>query len=356
MEAETTIPAEVRSRTAVALLSGGLDSMLAVRILQEQGLAVEGLNFFTGFCVEGHTRAIRAQDRTRPTRNQALWVAGQLGIHLRFVDVVEEYREVVLNPRHGYGAHLNPCLDCKIFMVRKAREWMERQGFDFLVTGEVLGQRPMSQRRETLPLIEREAGVEDRLLRPLCAKRLPPTLPERAGWVDRERLYDFTGRSRKPQIALARQFGIREFAQPAGGCCFLTDPNYSRKLQDLWAHRNDRRYELDDLLLLKVGRHLRPAPHFKIIIAREEGEGRFLHGYRRRYPSLRTLSHPGPEALIDGAAGAADLQLAARLVARYSQGKADPKVDVEIETPAGLKRTLEVEPYPARTLPADWLL
>ena len=260
-------------RKAVALISGGLDSMLAARTILEQGVHVEGINFFTGFCVEGHTHAIRrrANGSGANPRNNALWVAEQLGIQLHLIDVVEEYKRVVLNPKHGYGANLNPCLDCKTFMVGRAREWMEEQGFDFIITGEVIGQRPKSQRRETMPVVASESGADDRLLRPLCAKRLPETLPEREGWVDRERLHDFTGRSRKPQFALAADFGIEDYAQPAGGCCFLTDRQYSTKLADLWASRGARDYDLDDIMLLKVGRHLRPRPHFKVIVGREEG-------------------------------------------------------------------------------------
>ncbi len=143
--------------------------------------------------------------RTKPKRNNALWVAEQLGIKLHIVDIVEEYKEVVFNPKHGYGANLNPCLDCKIFMVKKAYEWIQQKDFDFIITGEVIGQRPMSQRKATMPVVAHESGAEDLLLRPLCAKNLPATLPEREGWVDRERLFDFSGRSRKPQIALAEQ-------------------------------------------------------------------------------------------------------------------------------------------------------
>ncbi|MFA5530443.1 MAG: hypothetical protein WDA11_07240, partial [Thiohalomonadaceae bacterium] len=189
-------------RKAVALVSGGLDSMLAAKVIQEQGIHVEGINFFTGFCVEGHTHAIRQKDLNRPKRNNALWVAEQLGMKLHIVDIVEEYKDVLVNPKHGYGAHMNPCLDCKVFMVRKAHQWMEAHGFDFIITGEVIGQRPMSQRKDTMPVVAHESGAEDRLLRPLCALNLPPTLPEREGWVDRERLHGFSGRSRKPQMEL----------------------------------------------------------------------------------------------------------------------------------------------------------
>ncbi|NNG13326.1 MAG: tRNA (5-methylaminomethyl-2-thiouridylate)-methyltransferase, partial [Halobacteria archaeon] len=242
---------------AVALISGGLDSLLAARVVMEQGVHVEGINFFTGFCVEGHTHAIRKKDRARPKRNNALWVAEQLGIKLHIIDIIEEYKQVVINPVHGYGANLNPCLDCKIFMVNRAREWIDANGFDFIITGEVIGQRPMSQRRDTMPVVARDSGAGGRLLRPLCARKLPPTMPEQEGWLDRDRLYDFNGRSRKPQMALARQFGFEDYAQPAGGCCFLTDEQYSVKLADLWVTRGKREYDLDDIMLLKVGRHLR---------------------------------------------------------------------------------------------------
>jgi len=343
-------------RKAVALISGGLDSLLAAKVIQEQGILVEGINFFTGFCVEGHTHAIRKRDRARPKRNNALWVAEQLGIKLHIVDIVEEYKEVLFNPRHGYGANLNPCLDCKIFMVKKAHEWIQTHGFDFIITGEVVGQRPKSQRKDTMPVVARESGADDLLLRPLCAKNLPPTLPEREGWVDREALHDFSGRSRKPQMALAKHFGFEDYAQPAGGCCFLTDAQYSVKLTDLWQARGEKRYELDDIMLLKVGRHIRPQPYFKVIIAREEGEVNYLKGYRSQYLSLAPVSHTGPLALIDGAALDEDLHLAARLVARYSKGRNESEVEVEVRQPEGAVHTLKVVPMPPHEIPAEWML
>lgn len=341
---------------AVALVSGGLDSMLAVRVLQDQGVYLEALNLFTGFCVEGHTHAIRNHHQGRPKRNNALWVAEQLGIKLHFIDVVEEYQDVVLNPQHGYGANLNPCLDCKIFMVRKALEWMRTRGFQFLVTGEVVGQRPMSQRKAKLAVTQGESGAGDLLLRPLSAKLLAPTLPEREGWVDRERLHAISGRSRKEQMALAAHYGFTDYAQPAGGCCFLTDPQYSVRLTDLWGSRHARRYTLDDIVLLKVGRHLRPAPHFKLIVARDEGEGRFLHGYRRQLMSLRPLSHPGPETLVDGVPSPEDVDLAARVVARYCKAEEGDTVEVEVEDPSGTRRLLRVLPLPPQGVPDAWRL
>ena len=321
-----------------------------------QGVHVEGLNFYTGFCVEGHTHAVRSKNRDRPKRNNALWVAERLAIKLHIIDVVEEYKDVVINPRHGYGQHLNPCLDCKGFMVAKAREWMEANAFDFIITGEVIGQRLKSQLKRTMPVIAAESGAHDRLLRPLCAKLLQPTLPEREGWVDREQLYDWSGRSRKPQIQLAKELGLEDYAQPAGGCCFLTDPSYSRKLQDLWSFRGERRYELDDIMLLKLGRHLRPRPHFKLIIARDDGENRFMRGFRRKFTHLTPTSHGGPLALLDGEAEDDDLELAARLVARFSQGRDAARVRVAITRTGGSPQELEVIPMPAAEVPKEWYL
>jgi tRNA-specific 2-thiouridylase len=343
-------------KRAVALISGGLDSMLAAKVVMEQGIHVEGVNFYTGFCVEGHTHAIRRSRRDKEKRNNALWVAEQLGIKLHIVDVIEEYKDVLLNPKHGYGANVNPCLDCKIFMVKKAQTWsfMADNHFDFIITGEVVGQRPMSQRKQTMPLIAKESGVEDRLLRPLCAQHLPVTLPEREGWVDRESLYGFNGRSRKPQIELARQFGFTDWAQPAGGCCFLTNPEYAAKLRDLWDARGERDYELDDIMLLKVGRHLRPAPHYKVIVGREEGENNYLEGYKNTFVSLTPTSHLGPFALIDGRADEEEVELAARILGRYSQGRDADVVTMDVRLPDGTVQSLNSKPLARNEIPADW--
>jgi tRNA U34 2-thiouridine synthase MnmA/TrmU len=343
-----------RQIKAVSLISGGLDSLLATKVVMEQGIHVEGINFFTGFCVEGHTHAIRKKDRARPKRNNALWVAEQLGIKLHIIDVIEDYKDVLINPKHGYGANMNPCHDCKTFMVRKALEWIQRNEFDFIITGEVVGQRPMSQRKDTMPVIARESGAGERLLRPLCAQHLPETLPEQMGWVKREQLHDFHGRSRKPQMALARQYGFEDYAQPAGGCCFLTDENYSKKLVDLWDARGNREYEMDDIMLLKVGRHIRPAQNFKLIVAREEGEVNFMQGYRNRFISIKTTSHSGPLVLVDGQPSDQDLQLAARITARYSKGKQADEVELEVCRPEHDTMQVKVKPMPVSEMPEAW--
>lgn len=345
-----------KQRKAVALISGGLDSMLAAKTVMEQGIHVEGINFYTGFCVEGHTHAIREKDKAKPKRNNALWVAEQLGIKLHIVDVIEDYKNVLINPKHGYGAHLNPCLDCKIFMVNRAKQWVAENEFDFIITGEVIGQRPMSQRKNTMPIVAKQSGADDLLLRPLCAKNLPETLPEREGWIDREKLHDITGRSRKPQMALAEQFEFKDYAQPAGGCCFLVDKNYSAKLVDLWQAQGSKDYELDDVMLLKVGRHIRPASHFKLIVAREEGEGRFLQGYKNEYIHLLAVSHNGPLVLLDGEPSAEDLILAARITARFGQGREAAQVDVAIVDKSGVERIVSVSPLTQAEFPKSWYI
>ena len=341
---------------AVSLISGGLDSLLSTKLMIDQGVHVEGINFFTGFCVEGHTHAIRKQKNDKQKRNNALWVAEQLGIKLHIVDVIEEYRDVLLNPKHGYGKNMNPCLDCKGFMVKKALEWIQQNDFDFIITGEVMGQRPMSQRKDTMPIVQEESGADDLLLRPLCAKHLPETKPEREGWVDRDQLLDFSGRTRKPQMALAKKYGFEDYATPAGGCCFLTDKQYSDKLVDMWQSRGNRDYQLDDLMMLKVGRHIRPNSRFKLIVAREEGEVKFLEGYRNQYANLYPTSCNGPLALIDGEPNQQDLQLAAKILARYSQGRNELLVDIEVKLDSGVMQQLSVAPFKAEEIEKSWLV
>jgi tRNA-specific 2-thiouridylase len=343
---------------AVALISGGLDSMLATKAMLEQGIHVEGINFYTGFCVEGHTHAIRKQDQTREKRNNSLWVAEQLGIKLHIIDIVEEYKQVLLNPKHGYGKHLNPCLDCKVFMVGKAKEWAQEHGFDFIVTGEVIGQRPKSQLKRTMPIIANESGAYDRLLRPLSAQLLPETLPEQMGWVKREQLFAFSGRSRKPQMDLAERYGITDYAQPAGGCCMLTNEHFTTKLTDLWHARagtpKPRDYTLDDVVLLKIGRHLRPALNYKIIIGREEGENNYLFGYRKQYMMLRSSSHVGPTALIDGVLHDGELEQAARILARFGQGRDSANVTMDVYQKDGTTQSLVVAPFTVEQIPEEW--
>ncbi len=214
-------PAKVR---AIGLLSGGLDSTLAARVLLEQGIEVVGLHYSTGFCMNDHRRALaRPDEDPRRMRNEGLRAGSDLGIPIEVLDAGEEYLKMVLSPKHGYGRFANPCIDCRIFMLHGAADYMREHGGHFVFTGEVLGQRPMSQHLQSLNLIEKQCGLAGHLLRPLSARHLPPTLPETLGWVDRERLLGIAGRSRKEQMSLAERWGISDYPQPSGGCCFLAD-------------------------------------------------------------------------------------------------------------------------------------
>ena len=242
-------------------------------------------------------------------------------------------------------------------MVGKAHEWLKKHDFDFIITGEVIGQRPKSQRKRNMPVVARESGADDLLLRPLCALNLPPTLPEIEGWVERDRLKDFSGRSRKPQIELAAQFEFEDYAQPAGGCCFLTDKSYSVKLQDLWNNRGVKQYELDDIMLLKVGRHIRPSRDFKLIIAREEGENNFLSGYQKQFQSIKTVSHAGPLALVEGEQlDPQQLELACAITARYSKGRDAESVEVQFSDHGKNARSIHVKPLSADQINQDWMI
>jgi len=281
---------------AVALLSGGLDSTLAVRLLQEQGVEIKALHFYTGFCITEHKRrlGLKREDGQQYV-NPALKAAAQLRVPLEVVDISEDYYRIVLNPKYGYGKNVNPCIDCRIHMLRKAKEIMERDGYHFVVTGEVLYQRPMSQTPQRLRLIERESGLEGYILRPLSAKVLPQTIPEIRGWVDRKRLLGIRGRSRKVQIALAQRFGL-EYEQPAGGCCYLTDENYAERFREAFAVEG--RISREDLV---------------------QGEVRFLKSLTGRYGYAMRRDGKGTLVLIKGTPAQEELQTIADIVARYSK-------------------------------------
>jgi tRNA-specific 2-thiouridylase len=321
-----------RKVKAIGLLSGGLDSTLAHAVVQSLGVEVKAINFYTGFCILETQRRL---GRTRPDgsapRNDALSAAANLQADIEFVDISgPEYLEVITHPRYGYGKNANPCVDCRIFMFRRAKEIMQREGADFVFTGEVLGQRPKSQRRDPMRTIERESGLEGRVLRPLSAKLLEPTIPEKEGLIDRERLLDISGRSRKRQMELARELGILDYPQPAGGCCFLTDETFGRRFHDLLESRPDRHIEQDEIPVLATGRHFRLSPKAKLIVGRNEGENALLSQYAgaARF-LLEARGRMGPLALVEGEPGEEERALASRIVARYGKGKDEPQVPVE---------------------------
>jgi tRNA U34 2-thiouridine synthase MnmA/TrmU len=278
---------------------------LAVRLVLDQGIQVEALNFVTPFC-----------QCNRNGRCEALAVAEQFGIPCKTIAVTDEFFDLIRQPAHGYGSGMNPCLDCRILMFSKARQRMEETGADFVFTGEVVGQRPMSQRRNAMQIIERESNLTGRLLRPLCARHLPPTIPEQEGTVDRQQLLAISGRSRKPQIELSEEHGISDYPCPAGGC-LLTDPGFARRMRDLVDHATH--FGLNDVQLLKVGRHFRLAPDAKAIVGRNHQENERLSALAHADDVLFEVQDWGsPTTLLRGEGGAAEYRLAAAITTRYS--------------------------------------
>lgn len=337
---------------AVALLSGGLDSMLAARVVQNQGVNVTGVHFSTGFCtIQRRRRVARPADTGSPSlRNEALSSAATLQIPIELIDVADDYLPIVLNPKHGYGSHMNPCQDCRAFMLSRAKRYMDEIGADFIVTGEVVGQRPNSQKRHLLYQVERESRLKGLILRPLSAQLLRPTLAEQMGCVNREELYAIAGRGRKQQIEMAAQFGISEFAQPAGGCCLLVEEAFTRRLQDFLAHNPPEALDQFRVGLLSTGRHLRLPDGTKIIVGRHEGENNFLDRVRR--PSQWRLEAAGggsPVALVDGPLAPEQIEMAAAVVAGYSRAKIEPGVAVQIDGDQGVS-TVVVAPLSQQEL------
>ncbi len=297
---------------AICLFSGGLDSILSTRLIQLQGIEPVAVYFETPFFPSA----------------KASKVAKALGINLLVWDVLEEYLDILKNPAHGYGSQMNPCIDCHAFMLRKAKERMEELGASFVVTGEVLGQRPMSQNRAALRLIEKLSGLEGLILRPLSARLLPETRPEKEGWVKRESLLDISGRSRKAQLELARVMGIKEIPTPAGGC-LLTDPIFAKRLRDLIEHgSNLERWEIE---LLKVGRHMRLDRETKLTVGRNEKENsRILELCQGKAVIIETLDVPGPVSVLVGRITEEILEKAIEITMAYSDLKGDDKGHVRI--------------------------
>lgn len=304
-------------KKAIALISGGLDSALAAKLIKEQGIDIVPLNFKIPFC---------HRDKKISSKDKLCWVADNLGKDLKVVDIREEFLELLKNPKHGFGSNINPCIDCKILMLRKAKELMKEWNAAFVVTGEVLGQRPMSQYRRALEIIEKESGLEGLVLRPLSAKLLVPTIPEKEGWVCRDRLLDFSGRTRKPQMELAKILGIKDYPNPAGGC-LLTDPEFTRRLKDLVTHQE---LTMDNIELLKIGRHFRLTPHTKLVVGRDEKENEGLLNLAQEndYLFLPNDELAGPTSLGRGVFGEDLVRLSCGITCRYCDlnGKTEAKI------------------------------
>jgi hypothetical protein len=297
---------------ALVLLSGGLDSLLATKIILDQGVDVEAVHFVTPFC--------------RCDCGSVAKFSKEFGVKVHSIFLGQDFLDIVANPRFGYGSQMNPCLDCRILMFRRAKELADKIGADFLVTGEVLDERPFSQRLKAMQLIERETGLEGKILRPLSAKLLPPTEAERMGWVDRERLFAIKGRRRTLQIELAARLGIKDYPNPSGGC-LLTDPSFARRVRDHLEHEG--KLSLDDALLLMIGRHFR-IDGVKIVVGRNKDENDRLMGLAecRKAPYLMVKDYKGPVTLIMGKKDPAIMEKAAAITVRYSDAPKNIPVSV----------------------------
>ncbi len=306
--------------SAVALYSGGLDSTLAILVMMKQGVDVTALTFLTHFGCD-------ISDRSSCSKNP-FKAAEEFGFKVKLCHLGERFIEIVKNPEFGHGKNMNPCIDCRILMLREAKEFMRLLNAQFVITGEVLGQRPMSQRRETFPLIDKKAGLEGYVLRPLTALNLRPTIPEIQGLIKRELLYGFRGRSRKPQMELAREFGLSDYPTPAGGC-LLTDPIYSMRLRDLLRYDPDP--SLKEINLLRLGRHFRLSPLTKIIVGRNEEENNEIASLREGDDYLlKVKGYGSPLTIITGSVDEDVIRIGASITARYSDAKRLPVVDVMV--------------------------
>jgi tRNA U34 2-thiouridine synthase MnmA/TrmU len=330
---------------ALALLSGGLDSSLAVKLLQEEGIEIEGVSFISPFF----------------DASQAQKAARELRIKLHILDITSELLEIVKNPGYGYGKNMNPCIDCHILMAAHAKKLMEEIKASFIISGEVLGQRLKSQNKQALALVTKRSGTERLLLRPLSARLLASSEAEERGWVEREKLLALSGKSRKPQLALAGKYHLKEYGTPAGGC-LLTDPGFSRRLKDLLEHNE---YAVDDILLLKLGRHFRSPAGFKIIIGRNKDENEKLKSLSKKGDTtFHVFGHKGPLVVVrqkpsvELAGGTEQLdeetvRAASSLCARYSAGREFPRVKIGYKRlPDGKIEFLIVTPLDAAAVGA----
>jgi len=331
---------EEKKPKAVALLSGGLDSNLAIRMMLDQGVEVEAVAIKTPFC---------DFDCGKGCGHRVKEVADELGVKLKTVYFGEEYLKMLKNPKHGYGSGMNPCIDCRGMMYNAAKEHMEKIGADFVVTGEVLFQRPMSQNNRALNIIENEAGLEGKVLRPLSAKHLPPTDAEKEGLINRENMGDIKGRSRKGQLAMAKHFGVHEPPNAAGGC-LLTDPAFSKRIEDAMEHATDIP-SINDVELLKVGRHFRLTNDAKLIVGRNKDENEVIKALAEDGDIVfEAKDYVGPTCILRGKHDETAIATAASIVLRYSDAPKDARSALRM-TANGVEQ--EIVAAPADTAWAD---
>ncbi|MCU0846398.1 MAG: tRNA 4-thiouridine(8) synthase ThiI [Spirochaetes bacterium] len=310
----------------VVLYSGGLDSLLAARVLKDQGLEIIGFNCILPF----------VKPDIDPKTLRISLLAGQISLDVEYFRCGKDYLDILRKPRYGYGKHINPCIDCKIYFIRKAAEFMKSIGAEFVATGEVVGQRPMSQLKNTLNLIEKESGIKGRLLRPLSARLLKPTIPEMEGVVNREMLLDFSGRSRKRQMELAGKYGINEFSSPAGGC-LLTDRYIAERVRDLFMHHEE--ISISDIYLLTIGRHFRLSDNAKIIVTRNGLEHDEMVKYRDFSDLFFVPDFKGPSVFVKGLLRDEELALVCRIINRYGRPESGESA-ITVTDSSGVSRKL----------------
>lgn len=317
---------------AIALFSGGLDSTLAMKLIINQGIEVLAININTGF---GSTK-------DRLTHMQSM--CDQVGATLKIVDIQSEYlQDVLFDPKHGYGKNFNPCIDCHAKMFAVAKRVMDGEGASFLISGEVMGQRPMSQNRDAMQKVLDESNCEGLLLRPLSAKRLVPTIAEEKGWVDREKLEDIVGRNRERQMELATEFGLKDFESPGGGC-LLTDENFSKKMVDFIKYDT---FEIKDIPVMKYGRHLRLPDGAKLVVGRDRVDNEVLEAIvNNKFIPLKTVGINGPYSLLSKNATQADRELAAKIVLTYTKASIDDTHTVSFDG----NDTMEASPFASREM------
>lgn len=307
------------NRKCVLLYSGGLDSILACKILLEQSIKIFAINFTTPFLPKADLPPVE--------------------FPLKVINIGEEYLELVKNPRYGYGKNLNPCIDCKIAMFERAKEYMDEIGASFIATGEVVGERPMSQRKDALNIIDRDSEMRGLVVRPLSAKLLKPTIPEVEGIIDREKLLDISGRSRKPQLELAKKYGLKDYPTPSGGC-LLTDPIFSKRVKDTMD--NDK-FSIEKIYLLRYGRHFRLNDGCKVVVGRNEIENNMLLNLCARDDYIfRVVDYVGPVVILLFSTSIEDLTIctAASLTASYSKGKNEKEIKVVFGKRGKEKKTI----------------
>ncbi len=318
---------------ALALYSGGLDSTLAILQMMKYGVEVEAVTFLTHFGCDATDSSSCGSDPYP--------AAEQFGFKVRLSHLGQRFVDIVKNPRFGHGKNMNPCIDCRLTMLDEVKGIMDMAGADFIITGEVMGQRPMSQRKFTLDLVARECGLDGKLVRPLCGKLLPPTVPEKEGLIKREWLLDIQGRSRKPQMALADEFGLKTYPSPASGC-LLTDQRYSDRLRDLLKFKPET--DFNDLNLLRVGRHFRLDNATKLVVGRDQTENEIIETLMQKSDyHIEAPDFGSPVGLLRGEPDEAALKTAATVVARYSDGKSEPRLRVTLRR-NGTEQTLETSP------------